>query len=546
MVDDTEAPPPAVDADLSEIARRVQRRAAELMTTTDRLTVLDPKFVRQCLDNNERGDGCMYATIHRGRFLYNVTPKDGEWYVWTGNVWERDEFRRAKEAVEACAVQYETQARSLADEIREKGISKGHPEQRLLRLRSDYSDRAKRLRSTSGVAKALDWAPIVAPEMAVRESDFDNQPWLLPCANGVIDLKTGALIQGRPEDLLTRTIQVEYDPRAEYDEWLNIVEEICDCKEVAAFLKRSFGYAITGHSFEQYIWVFTGPGRNGKGTLFDLIGDILGPYYHEISRAMLIEQRNEQSPSAASEHKYSLLGKRIIVGAETNKGQKIDASAIKSLTGEDRINCRPLFKQEIVFKPTHTLFLHTNHVPIGLTKDFALIQRLLKVEFPWMYVDDPEAEAKKTPLFADRFRKKDPFLKDRLRKIKPGILRWLVEGCREWQEIGLKPPQSILDGVRNLAKDEDYVGQFIDDCLTGWADNPDCRMSCTRMYDAFRWWWAMNMDGREQRVPSMKGINAAIRERGIKVEKQGGKTWIFGHTLSISIEEDVDEWLKKR
>lgn len=71
-------------------------------------------------------------------------------------------------------------------------------------------------------------------------------------------------------------------------------------------------------------------------------------------------------------------------------------------------------------------------------------------------------------------------------------------------------------------------------------------MSCTRMYDAFRWWWAMNMDGREQRVPSMKGINAAIRERGIKVEKQGGKTWIFGHTLSISIEEDVDEWLKKR
>lgn len=532
-------------ADLGRIAEQVRQRAAELQRTDDTVAPLDPRFVRQCLDANERGDGVMFAQMHRDRFLFNVTPKDGQWYTWSGHVWETDETRRALDAVEHCALQYQMIADSLADEIREKSIVKGHAEAYKIKVKAAYASRAKDLRGLNRASKALTWAPVVDESMACRDEDFDRKPWLLPCANGIINLKTGALIQGRPEDRLSRTINVAYDPHADYQEWIETVEDICGDPEVAAFIKRSLGYAITGFSHEQYYWIFVGPGRNGKGTIFDLVGDIMGPYYHEISRAMLIEQRSEPSPSASSEHKYSLLGKRIIVGSETNKGQKIDGAAIKSLTGEDRINCRPLYKSEVVFKPTHTLFLHTNHVPYGVTKDFALLQRLLQVEFPHMYVDNPEAEEKKAPMFKGRFRKKDPLLKDRLRLIKPGILRWLVEGCLEWQQIGLAPPQSILDAVKKLAVEEDYVGQFMADCITAWPDHPDARMSCTRMYEAFRWWWAMNMDGREQRIPSMKGINSAFRDRGVLMEKSGGKTWIYGHTVSLAVEDEVDEWLKK-
>jgi putative DNA primase/helicase len=363
--------------------------------------------------------------------------------------------------------------------------------------------------------------------------------------NGVIDLRTGALTTGRPDDLLTRAIDLDYDPHATCPRFEEFVREVSDSDEVADFLQRTFGYAITGNSFEQFIWVFTGPGRNGKGVLFSTIGDILGPYYHEISRAMLVEQKNEQSPASASEHKYSLLGKRIIVGAETNKGQKIDSSAIKSLTGEDRIVCRPLFKSEIVFKPTHTLFLHTHHIPAGLTKDFALVQRLLKIDFPYMYVDDPDAEGKKYPARAGLFRRKDPHLKEALRKERQGILAWLVRGCLAWQEQGLSPPESILSGVDTLAREEDYIGQFMEDCLEPHPDKDSIRMSCTRLHEAFRWWWAQNMDNREQRVPGIKSVNNAIRDRGHLVDKSGGKTWLYRHTLALSIEGDVDDWLKK-
>ena len=545
--------PPVSDADLGDVAKQVEQRAADLQdAVADDNKLPDVKFIKQCLDANERGDGVLFASLHRGRFLYNVSVKDPKkeapWYRWDQHVWKRDEFANTQNAVEEVALLYQAQADALDSEIRDKKIGKGDADGWKLTLSKKYKSRVERLRSQNGASKVLHWAPIVDQEMAGREGDFNQKPWLLPVANGVINLQTGVLQQGKPCDLLTKSLEIEYDPHADYSEWVKFVEEVADGKELADFLKRTFGYAATGFSHEQYIWVFVGPGRNGKGTMFDLLGDILGPYYHQISRAMLIEQRNEPGPSAASEHKYSLHGKRLIVGDETNKGQKIDGSAIKSLTGEDRINCRPNFRSEIVFKPTHTLFLHTNNIPAGLTKDFALRQRLLKIEFPWMYVDDPDEMAKKEPAKADRFKQKDKDLKDRLRQQKQGILRWIVEGCLEWQKQGLAPPTSILEAVEDLTKEEDYLGQFIEDCLDQHTepDQEHIRTSCTTLHEAFTWWWSENMDSKERRVPGIKNINTQLRERGHTVQKHGGRFWLYRFTIKLTIQKEMEETAQKK
>lgn len=538
------------DADLQQIAAAVQSRAAEL-TPTEVRQPLDPKTVKAYLDANERGDGCMFASLHRRDFLYNTSPKDGEWYRWADHVWERDEFRRAQAAVEDCAIEYQGKAETIADLIEKEGVDrhdKKSPNYWMVLLEKNLRARADRLRGLNGIHKTLEFAPIVEPAMACREADFDQNPWLLPVRNGVIDLRTRQLVSGRPEDRLRRRLDIDYDPHAEYQEWVDFISEVCGNEEVAAYIKRVFGYSITGNSFEQFIWFFTGPGRNGKGVIFDLIGDIMRPYYHVISRAMLIEQKSEPSPSAASEHKYSLLGKRIIVGAETNKGQKIDGGQIKGLTGDDEIVCRQNFKSEVTFKPSHTLFVHTNNIPSGLTKEFSLIERLIKVDFPFMYVDDIAAAEKKNPAKVGFFRQKDPHLKARLRKIKPGILRWLVEGCAEWQKDGLQPPSCVLAGVQALASEEDYIGQFMADCLIAYEpsqSNDNIRISCPKLHEAFRWWWSQNMDNREKMVPGIKNVNTQIRERGHMVEKRGGITHLYRHSLNPDIEAEVDAWLKK-
>jgi len=528
--------------DLGKIASQVAARAEELVH--DPQQDIDSEFVKACLDQNDRGNGIMYARLYRDRYLKNVTPRDEEWYRWAGHVWEYDHYMARQDAVERCAEIYEAEADRLDVEIENDGIDKNHKDAWKIALAKKYRRRVDRLRTEAGARACYNWAAVVDTSMACREDEFNQRPMLLPCANGVIDLETGALVDGRPEDLMTKAIDVEYDPHADYSLWESVLRDITDsAEEIPSFLKRSFGYAATGYAYEQYIWVFLGPGRNGKGIIFNLISEVLGPFFHTINPAMLLEQRNPPSPSAASEHLYSLLGKRLIVGSETNKGKRIDGAAIKELTGEDEINCRPNFSSEINFYPTHTLMLRTNNVPVGMTQDFALRERLLLLDFPYRYVDDVEEHKRKSPMFADFFRQKDKHLKDKLRQIKPGILRWIVEGCLEWQQRGLDPPGSVLAAVDKLSAEEDYVGRFVEDCLVAVPDDIEgTRLACKEMYRVFRWWWSENEGIHEKRIPAMKTINRSLREKGFIVGKKGGVTYIFGCRIEYEISLKVDEF----
>ena len=495
-------------------------------------------FVKECLLANERGDGVLYATMHRGRYLYNTTPKDGQWLEWTGIVWRPDDFRASFGAVEFVALEYERQLLQLMAEINEQGIDKNHDDAWKLDLVKEYRARIKRLRTEAGARKTLVWAPVVDTRMACREQDLDRQPWLLPCRNGVIDLQTGALLDGRPDDLMTRAIDVDYDPTADSTEWERFVEEIAGGPEVATFLRRLFGYACTGHSYEQYIAVFIGSGRNGKGVLFSCLAAVLGPYYHVISPGMLTESKVEPSPNAASEHKYALMGKRLVVAGESKRGQRIDAGQIKGLTGDDAIECRPLFSKTVIFNPTHTLMLHTNHMPTGIGSEFSLLQRLLKIDFPWSYVDDPEAEARRYPTMGDCFRQKDKHLKERLLAHREGILRWLVVGCLEWQRDGLNPPASIMESVDELARQEDYLGEYLDDCVD--HGHPDSKISLPELYRVFLWWWSNNRgDVRKDRVPTNRTVAKMLRDRGWDVQKKGGKMWIYGAEFKYEITQEI-------
>jgi putative DNA primase/helicase len=181
-----------------------------------------------------------------------------------------------------------------------------------------------------------------------------------------------------------------------------------------------------------------------------------------------------------------------------------------------------------------------------LAADPALVHRLLIVDFPWIYVDDPDYWAKKEPPHAARFRKRNKFLKDEFQEMKPGILHWLVEGCMEWQEIGLKPPASVLGAVDQLADEQDYLGRFVKDCLTYSPESPDIRVACGTVHEALRWWWVQNMDDREQRVPQLKTVTAALRDQGYSVEKKGGKYWAYGVSLNYGIAKDVEDFICSR
>ena len=544
---------------MSDIRAQVQKRAAALMDDSNdsappRLAgaEIDGDFVRACLHENERGDGILFSSLNCNRYLYNNTPKDGEWYRWADHVWQLDEKRDVVDfGVEQVALRYDAERKALEEQVVALGnIEKGDENYWKVELLKKYRSRVDRCRTKALAERILWWAPIVMKEMQVSEAEMDRKPMLLPCANGVIDLERGTILPGRQEDLLSKAIDIAYDPTVDTSPCFKFLMEILGSEEEAAFLQRSLGVSITGHSHEQFLWLLIGDGRNGKGVLMNVLSALLGPYYHVINAAMLVAKRNPPSPSATSEHIMSLRGKRMIVAGETNDHEKVDAREFKKITGDERLNARGNFAKEINFYPSHNTWLLTNHMLHGVASDFAMLQRLLILEFPYSFVDDPEAEARKNPARASFFRKKNIGLKDEM--LSPEMLqRWLkfvVDGCLEWQDIGLAIPQSVIDRRDELAKQSDYFNEFFADCVE-LTENAADRIKCVDMYALFQKWFAATQNpgdtATKLKYPSMRSMNAAFRKRNYAVEKDG-IYYIVGIRIPIACPyqyDDDNKWI---
>ena len=92
----------------------------------------------------------------------------------------------------------------------------------------------------------------------------------------------------------------------------------------------------------------------------------------------------------------------------------------------------------------------TNHRPIIEGTDYAIWRRLQLLPFNQRYV---------------KGKNRDDTLWAKLDQNElPGILRWCVKGCLQWQEIGLNPPQVVRQATLEYRQDQDVLGDFFDEC----------------------------------------------------------------------------------
>ena len=112
-------------------------------------------------------------------------------------------------------------------------------------------------------------------EVPIRPELLNANPWLLNCLNGTIDLRTGRLLPHTMEHFITKLAPVNYDPNANCDRWLEFLSRIMDGNEqLISFLQRAIGYALTGETSEQCLFIFHGSGANGKSTFLQAISSI--------------------------------------------------------------------------------------------------------------------------------------------------------------------------------------------------------------------------------------------------------------------------------
>lgn len=480
---------------------------------------VDDETLDACLDRHQRGEGELYARLHQGKYALNRHA--GDWLAWAGHHWERDVLGASSNAVQDVADLYLARQRSLTEQARQaRGDGGTDLAKRLDGQAKRYMGAVRRLQSVAGVASTLEFAGFIQGGLGVGGEVFDSDPWLFGCANGVLDLRTGELRDGRPEDWILHHSPVAWAGiDAPCPAWEAFVVEVLGCPLVAAFVQRLLGYSMTGLTVEHHLPVLYGSGRNGKSTLLDVVGQVLGDYAWTINVEMLLDQRGAGKSSAGpSPDIMSLRGRRQVVAAEPPPGSAWNLGKVKQLTGGDKLCGRsPHDKYEVVFSPSHTLILCSNEKPRAQGGgDFAFWQRLLLIPFQMAYVDEPDPARPNE-------RRKNPHLKTQLREELPGILAWLARGCLDWQRQGLHPPAAILEATQRYQRDEDLLEDWIEDCC---ERDPAATAGATKLYQSFAEWYEGHVG---KKVPSQKAFGDLMGKKGFtRIKGLGGRTYYAG------------------
>ncbi len=492
------------------------------------------------------GDAKLYNRLNRRRVAYV-----GSWakfLVWTGSHWIEDEYNIAYQRSESVVAAYQ---KLIAGMQKKSGDGEpGEEEAKSERKKNDekvelLKRRIRTLRSRPGKDNLLAETCRVFDHIQIAPSDIDRHPYLLPCKNGVIDLKNGDLRQGDPDTYLLNAAATPYYPA--------LFKASDPCPEMNAFLLSSMGgdtelvnyiwdilgYGLIRERRDHIFPIFWGAhGRNGKDTLIKIVSKVLGQQLSGTVPVELILQSNQPRNSAApSPDVMALRGMCIAWINEAEDGQRFAMSKIKQLTGGGNITARGLQdKKMTTFMQSHLPILTTNELPKSRADDSAFWARVQILKWELSFVDDPKQDYER-PAVKD--------LDDILEAEAPGVLARMVQSAVKYAWLGkIEIPQKVKDWTQNERDIMDDLGAFLAECciIEDKHDTLDEYMTQIKAKDlnkAWAIWYAENRDAK--RIPSSKALAIMLEKREIYRKKVGGVMYRLGLELNGEWQERIEE-----
>lgn len=415
------------------------------------------------------------------RYCY---PSD-KWFVWDGMRFCPDSTGAIERLAKQTVRQIGAEASQAEDEETRKALLK-HA------LKSEGKSELKAMVDLSRSE----------PGVAIMPEHLDANHWTLNTQTGVLDLKTGGIVEHDRSFLITKLAPVDFKPGATCPTWMKFLDRIqAGNRAVIDFLQRAVGYSLTGDTSEQCVFFLYGTGANGKSTFLEVIQTILGDYSQRTEFATFLAKNNETVRNDIARLKSA----RFVSAVEAGKGKSLAEDVIKQLTGDDTITARFLFQEYFEFLPAFKVFLATNHKPIIKGNDHAIWRRIKLIPFN---VTIPEEE-------------RDKALKTRLLDELPGILNWAIQGCLEWQRNGLQEPEEVQYATKSYQAEMDTLTAFFEDrCIV----NPLARVPLKELYVEYCKWAQAN---GEPEI-SQRTLNGQLAERGYQQRKgaKGLRLWL--------------------
>jgi putative DNA primase/helicase len=452
-----------------------------------------PRFPR-----TDSGNAELFAALYGTRLRYD--HRRGEWLVYRGHWWQVDNDDEVHRLAKEAARQRYVAALHIGDE----------DERRREATFAISSENRTKLEATLALAQA-------ERPLADTGDGWDEDPWLLATKNGVVDLRTGDLRNGHPEDRISRHSPVAFDSEATCPAFERFIAHVLPDREVRVYVQKLAGIALTGDVSVQILVFLHGAGANGKSVFANAIKHVIGrDYARQAAPGLLLKARGDRHPTEVAD----LYGARLVVSTEIDDGRELAEALVKQTTGGDELKGRFMHRDFFGFKPTHKTWLLANHRPTVRGTEEAIWRRVKLVPFGVTIAE------------ADR----DEHLGEKLAAEEAGILNWMIEGCLSWQRDGaLADPAAVRAAVEEYRADSDALAPFFDECCAIESAQSTRASALYRTYKT----WAMVIGLSDREILTQKRFGSLVNNDVRFTREKKASGWFY-HGIGMK-----PDWLER-
>lgn len=375
----------------------------------------------------ELGNAIRFEYAYNDHIRY--VPQLKSWIVYNEDtgLWQHDEDGEVMRCAKKIPYSIKKEAEKIDNEKAQEAYNKW----------ANISESEKNLKATIKLASS-------ERGLIVNLKDIDSDPWVISFKNAqAINLKTLKRFSISHDDFFMNSLGISYNSDAKCPMWERFVSDIMNNdKELIKYLQRIVGWCLTGDTSEQCFFVLYGIGANGKSTFLNTLLALFGDYGRQASPQTFMSSKQDSSTRSDL---VRLRNARLIATSETENNHRLAEGLIKQWTGGEEISTRDLYSKTFEFLPQGKILLATNHKPRIIGTDNGIWRRVHLIPF--------------TRTFSEN--EKDTKLPEKLKAELQGIFNWALDGYKDWQKIGLSPPDSVLKAVNSYREDMDAIGAWL-------------------------------------------------------------------------------------
>ena len=411
----------------------------------------------QLLDNvnNLQAEYDIAEIIH---FLYRdefvcVDLKQNTWFYFNGVKWI--ENKEAYTLSNKLSKDFALECQKRSSHYMEKAIStNGNESDKFMTKRKIMSDLAVKMRGKYKDSVLKQARTIFYDSDFIKKLNDDN--YLVGFENGVYDLNKSEFRNTTPEDYISFTVGYNFSKNIKQnviDEVENFLTSIMPDETELLYLMCYIASILEGGNKNQIFMVWTGSGSNGKGSLTQLIDIAFGDYYSTVDVSLLTQTRG--NAGSASPQVADKVAKRCLFVSEPDEGAKLQASYMKNLTGEDKIQSRALYQDPFYYYPKFKLCLQCNDLPEIISIDGGTWRRIKVLLFGQKFVENP-TKPNEHPL--------NPELRNKIKTWGPAFMYLLIHKYYPiYQSKGLSKlePESVRNSTKTYKDNSDSFSEFL-------------------------------------------------------------------------------------